>query len=109
MKDTPQNRVVCDTRAAARHFNSTPHTDLLTNVIAEKDHKEGCDQVVDALHVAAGRSPDGPNVQDPFKTVLTQFLLEEGHTGVHARNVNVDLGGRGREKGNVCIRIYTLV
>ena len=98
---------MCDTKTAASHLiNTTPNTDLLTNVVAEKDHKEGGDQVVDALHIAAGRSPDGPNVQDPFKAVLTQFLLKERYTGVHTRDVNVDLGGREREKGNGHIYIH---
>ena len=74
------------------------HTVLLTNVIAEEDNKEGGHQIIDALHVAAGRSSDGPDVKDPLKSILAQFLLEEGHTGVHAGDINVDLG-RGEGEG----------
>lgn len=40
---------------------------LLTDVLEDVDDEERRDQVVDALHVAAGRVADGPNKQDPFK------------------------------------------
>lgn len=43
----------------------------LTDVLEHVDHEERRDQVVDALHVAAGRVADGPNKQDPLK-YLTQ-------------------------------------
>lgn len=39
----------------------------LTNVLEDVDDKERSDQVVDALHVAAGWMADGPDEQDPFK------------------------------------------
>lgn len=41
----------------------------LTDVLEHVDHEEWRDQVVDALHVAAGRVADGPNEQDPLKNL----------------------------------------
>ena len=77
------------------------HTVLLTNVIAEENNEEGGHQVIDALHVATGRSSDGPDVKDPLKSILAQLLLEEGHTGVHAGDINVDLGTGEGEGGGI--------
>lgn len=42
---------------------------LLTNILKDKDHKEGCDQVIDALDVAAGRVANGPDEEDPLKNL----------------------------------------
>lgn len=39
----------------------------LTNILREEHDKEGSDQVVDSLHVAAGWVSDGPDKQDSFK------------------------------------------
>lgn len=41
----------------------------LTDVLKDVDDEERRDQVVDALHVAAGRVADGPNKQDPLKNL----------------------------------------
>lgn len=41
----------------------------LTNVLKDVDHEERRDQVVDALHIAAGWVADGPNKQDPLKNL----------------------------------------
>lgn len=40
---------------------------LLTDILKDEDDKERCDQVVDALNVAAGWVADSPDKQDPFK------------------------------------------
>lgn len=49
---------------------------LLTDVLKEKHHKERRDQVVDALHVAAGWMADGPDEKDSFKNLKhTQILV----------------------------------
>lgn len=45
---------------------------MLTNVLEDVDDKEGRDQVVDALHVAAGGMADGPDEEDPFKDLETE-------------------------------------
>lgn len=42
---------------------------LLTDVLEDVDDKKRCDQVVDALHVAAGRVANGPDEQDPLKNL----------------------------------------
>lgn len=39
----------------------------LTDVLKDVDDEERRDEVVDALHVAAGWVADGPNKQDPLK------------------------------------------
>lgn len=44
---------------------------LLTDVLKDVDDEERRDQVVDALHVAAGRVADGPNEEDAFKNLTT--------------------------------------
>lgn len=41
----------------------------LTNVLKDVDDEERGDQVVDALHVAAGRVADCPNKQDALKNL----------------------------------------
>lgn len=41
----------------------------LTNVLKDVDDKERCDQVIDALHVAAGWMADGPDKKDPLKNL----------------------------------------
>lgn len=43
----------------------------LTNIFKDENDKEWCDQVVDALHVAASGMPDGPDKQDPLKNLKT--------------------------------------
>lgn len=49
---------------------------LLTDVLKEKHHEERRDQVVDALHVAAGWMADGPDEKDSFKNLKhTQILV----------------------------------
>lgn len=48
----------------------------LTNVLEDVDDKERRDQVVDALHVAAGWMADGPDEKDPLK-----YLQEEQTQG----------------------------
>ncbi len=45
---------------------------LLTNVLEDVDDEERRDQVVDALHVAAGRVSDGPDKQNPLKNLFTR-------------------------------------
>lgn len=40
---------------------------MLTNVLEDVDDEEGRDQVVDALHVAAGGMADGPDEEDPLE------------------------------------------
>lgn len=42
---------------------------LLTDVLKDVDDEERRDQVVDALHVAAGWMADGPDEQDPLKNL----------------------------------------
>lgn len=66
---------------------------LLTirNELGEEDDEKRCDQVVDSLHVAAGRSSNRPNIQDPFEDLLDQLLLKERYQRTHPRNVNVNL------------------
>lgn len=46
--------------------DKTEH-EVLTNVLEDVDDEERRDQVIDALHVAAGGMADGPDEQDPFK------------------------------------------
>lgn len=41
----------------------------LTNVLKDVDDEERRDQVVDALHVAAGWMADGPDKKDPLKNL----------------------------------------
>lgn len=41
----------------------------LTNVLEDVDDEKRRDQVVDALHVAAGRVADGPDEKDPLKNL----------------------------------------
>lgn len=41
----------------------------LTNVLREEHNKEGGDQVIDALHIAAGRVANGPDKQDSLKNL----------------------------------------
>lgn len=70
----------------------------LTNVLKDVDDKERSDQVVDALHVAAGWMADGPDEQDPFKYLQkdqTQgFGLEPDYTKfVKHNNVNLTSSG----------------
>lgn len=42
---------------------------LLTNVLKEKHHKKRRDQVVDALHIAAGWMAYGPDEKDSLKNL----------------------------------------
>ena len=37
------------------------------DVLRQEDHKEGCDQVINALDIATGRVADGPDEQDTLK------------------------------------------
>lgn len=37
-----------------------------TNISSEEDLEEGCDEVVDALHIATRRMSDGPYVEYSF-------------------------------------------
>lgn len=41
----------------------------LTNVFEDVDDEKRRDQVVDALHIAAGRVADGPDEKDPLKNL----------------------------------------
>lgn len=41
----------------------------LTDVFEDVDDEKRRDQVVDALHVAAGRVADGPDEKDPLKNL----------------------------------------
>lgn len=43
----------------------------LTDILKDENDEERRDQVIDALHVAAGRMPDGPDKQDPLKNLNT--------------------------------------
>ena len=70
---------------------------LHTNVVSQIDYKEWCDQIINALHITTGWPPDGPYVEYPLKPVLTQLLLEEGHSGIHSRNINVNLERKREE------------
>jgi len=49
--------------------------DVLFHVVLKKDDEEGRDQVVDSLHVTAGRMSDGPDVQDAFNHFLFVGLV----------------------------------
>jgi hypothetical protein len=49
--------------------------DVLFHVVLKKDNEEGRDQVVDSLHVTAGRMSDGPDVQDAFNHFLFVGLV----------------------------------
>jgi hypothetical protein len=51
--------------------------DVLFHVVLKKDDEEGRDQVVDSLHVSAGRMSDGPDVQDAFNHFLFVGLVVE--------------------------------
>ena len=64
---------------------------VLVNKILEEYHQEGGDEVVDALDVARGRVPDGPDVEDPLHHLLHTSLLEQSHQRGHARDVYSDL------------------
>lgn len=55
----------------------------LTDVLREEDNKEGGDQVVDALHVAAGWVSNGPDKQDPFKDLGREEGEQEPALAVH--------------------------
>ena len=59
--------------------------------VVEEDKEERCDEVVDALDVARGRVPDGPDVEDPLHHLLHTSLLEQSHQRGHARDVYSDL------------------
>lgn len=41
----------------------------LTNVLEDVDDEKRRHQVVDALHIAAGRVADGPDEKDPLKNL----------------------------------------
>lgn len=60
-------------KKAARHINGVSHKGMkdtaLTDVFEDVNDKERRHQVVDALHVAAGRVPDGPDKQDPLENL----------------------------------------
>lgn len=40
---------------------------LLTDILEDVDDEEGCDKIVNALDITAGRMPDGPDEQNPLK------------------------------------------
>lgn len=72
-----------------REFLKREGEAALTDVLKDVDDKERRDQVVDALHVAAGRVADGPDKQDPLKylthtnthtKVQCQNSVKENHT-----------------------------
>ena len=39
----------------------------IRNKLGEKDNKEWCDEVIDALHIATGWVSDGPDEENPLK------------------------------------------
>lgn len=63
-----------------REFLKREGEAALTDVLKDVDDKERRDQVVDALHVAAGRVADGPDKQDPLKYLT--------HTNTHKSTVS---------------------
>ena len=63
----------------------------LTDIVGEKNDKERCNEVIDALDIAAGRVTHGPDEQNPLETLLHYLLLEERDVRVHARNIDGDL------------------
>lgn len=67
----------------------------LTDVLKDVDDKEWRDQVVDALHIAAGRVADGPDKQDPLK-YLTQTNT---HTKAECQNSEKDDIKNNTQKG----------
>lgn len=62
-----------------------------TNVVAEEDGEKGRDEVVHALHVAAARVADGPDVEHTLEHALHDGLVEGRLGGRGARHVNLDL------------------
>jgi len=60
----------------------------LTDVLEDVDDEERRDQVVDALHVAAGRVADGPDEKDP----LEDLSHKTRNTG--SKSVTVQTGTR---------------
>jgi hypothetical protein len=63
-------------------------------VLLRRDEQQRGQQVVHALHVPRGRVPDGPNVQNTFHRPLDLGLLEKGHVGARAGQVDLDLPQR---------------
>lgn len=57
----------------------------LTNIFKDENDEEWCDQVVDALHVAASGMPDGPDKQDPFKNLKTYKHTQRQSTNAMKR------------------------
>lgn len=63
----------------------------LTDVLEHVDHEEWRDQVIDALHVAAGRVADGPNEQDALKN-LTQthtHKTESQNSALKSKHIHI--------------------
>eukprot|EP00962_Isochrysis_galbana_P037171 scaffold12959_cov116-Isochrysis_galbana.AAC.19 len=60
-------------------------------VLTQKDNQEGCDHVVDALHIARGRVPERPDVEHALQRTLDQRALEYDRGRRGARHVNQDL------------------
>ncbi len=60
---------------------------ILTDIVREEDNKEGSDEVVDALDIAASRMSHGPDEEHSLETLLNYLLLEEGDLRVHPRHV----------------------
>lgn len=54
--------------------------EALTDVLEDVDDEERRDQVVDALHVAAGWVSDGPDEQDPLENLTGQSKRREEKT-----------------------------
>ena len=63
----------------------------LTDIVGEKDNKEGSDEVVDALDVAASRVSHRPDKQDSLEALLYYLLLEERDIWIHAGDIDGDL------------------
>lgn len=58
--------------------------DLLTNVLKDVDNEERRDKIIDALNVAAGRMPDGPDEQNPLKDLKKkEKQMTYDYTGIH--------------------------
>ncbi len=68
---------------------------VLTDMVGEKDNKEWSDEIIDALHVATGRMPHGPDEQHSLKTLLHNLLLEEHDLRIHSRHIYGDLNTEG--------------
>lgn len=68
-----------------REWEKVGRAPSLTDVLEDEDDEEWRDQVVDALHVAAGRMPDGPDEQNPLKYLQQTDTSSQSKTMAYGR------------------------